>query len=149
MSHVVSIKTELHDIEAIKRTCKELGLEFKENQKTYKWWGYSVGDYPLPDGFTKDMLGKCEHAIGVPGTDWEIGLARPNNGKGLRMLFDFFGSSGQPILNAIGGQSASKFMQLYAVHKATIEARKRGFTVARQTGSNGAIKLVCVGGAAR
>lgn len=146
MSHVVSIKTVLTDIEAIKRTCKELGLTFKENQKTYAWWGSSVGDYPLPEGFTKEQLGHCEHAIGIPGTTWEIGLAQPTGQKGLRMLFDFFGSKGTPILQAVGGQNADKFTQLYAVHKATLEAKKRGLTVTRKAGANGSINLVCVGG---
>jgi len=38
-----------------------------------------------------------------------------------------------------------RLLQLYAVHKATIEARKRGHTVQRKLQKNGAIKLV-IGG---
>ena len=118
---------------------------FKQGQKSYSWWGYSAGDYPLPAGFTAEDLGKCEHAIGIPGTTWEVGLARPKNGKGLRMLFDFFGSQGAPILKALGGEKANKFVQLYGVAKAEIAAKKLGHTVARQTLKNGSINLTITG----
>lgn len=146
MSHLVSIALEITDLDAVKATCKELGLEFKQNQKTYQWYGYSVGDYPLPDGFTKEDLGHCEHAIGIPGTTWEVGLAKPRNGKGYRLLFDFYGCQGQPILNALGGQQAHKFTQLYGVNRATMAARKLGATVHRTIGKNGSINLVATGG---
>ncbi len=143
MSHVVSINVELNDLDAIKATCHELGLTFLENQKTYQWWGRSLGYYAIPDGFTKDDLGHCEHAIKVPGTTWEIGLAKPRNGKGYRLLFDFYGSQGQPILDALGGEKASKFVQLYGVHRAMAMARKLGHNVTRQVGRNGVINVVC------
>jgi len=146
MSHVTTVKAEIHDIKALAAACAELGLTFKENQQTYKWWGTSVGNYPLPEGFTVEDLGKCQHAIGVPGTEWEIGVAQPRNGKGYRLLFDFYGNRGEPILNAIGGQQASKLVQLYAVHKATLEAEKRGLLVQRKTvPGTQKIQLVCTG----
>jgi hypothetical protein len=144
MSHVVSIKTELTDLAAIKATCKELGLILKENQKTYRWYGTSVGDYPIPAGFTAADLGKCEHAIQVPGSNYDIGLARAKGAKGLTMLFDFWGT-GQAILTAVGGQQASKFIQLYGVNKATIEAKRKGYSVNRLTKADGTIKLT-IGG---
>lgn len=148
MSHVVSIKCVIQDLEAVKRTCVELGLTFKSGQKTYQWWGSSAADsadYPVPDGFTVNQLGTCEHAIGVPGTNWEIGLARPNNGPGYRLLFDFFGGRGRPILDKVGGQQAKKFVQLYAVHAATLAAQRKGLTVRRVQAANGAINLVMTG----
>ena len=172
MSHVVSIKTELTDLDAVKAVCQELGLIFREGQKEYAWWGETFGDYPLPEGFTAAQLGKCEHAISVPGTNWEIGLAKPSNvaafhgkessrfvpgtnrqvglakpatGEGYRLLFDFYGHRGKPILDAVGGKEASKFVQLYGVHKAMIECKKRGHIVRREVGRNGAINLVVTG----
>jgi len=141
MSHVVSIACELTDLDAIKAVCRELGLTFKENQKTYQWWGYSAGDYPLPEGFTVDDLGKCEHAIGIPGTTWEIGLARPRNGKGLRLLFDFFGSQGQPILNAVGGEKATEFLKRYAACKTELACQKSGYKTSRVYGKT-SIKVI-------
>lgn len=161
MSHVVSITTELTDLDAIKEACRVLGLTFKAGQKTYQWWGSSVGDYPLPEGFTKEDLGKCEHAIGIPGTTWEIGLARPRvapgqqaKTPGLRMLFDYFGSWGKPIVAAVGGTPngkggydnlGGKFLQEYAIAKATIEAKRRGYIVRRQPAKNGSVQLVVSG----
>lgn len=150
MSHVVSIKTELTDIAALRAACSELGLTFKSNQSTYKWWGSSVGDYPLPTGFQAKDLGRCEHAIGIPGTQWEVGVTHARNPdgtqrKGYTLLFDFYGSQGRPILDALGDQNASKLLQLYTVHKATMEAKAKGWLVQRQTGKNGNINLVVTG----
>ena len=150
MSHIVSIATVLKDLDAVKATCLELGLTFKQDQHTYQWWGTSVGDYPLPTGFTKQDLGKCDHAIGIPGTTWEVGVVRRRKAdgtldEGYTLLFDFYGHQGQPILTALGGQTADKFVQLYAVNKATLEARKRGHCVVRQVQPNGAIRLQITG----
>ena len=43
------------------------------------------------------------------------------------------------------GTSFGKLLQLYGVHKARIEAQKKGYTVRRQTLGDGAIKLT-IGG---
>ena len=145
MSHCVSIKTKLTDLAAVKLACEEMGLTFKPDQKHYKWWGTSVGDYPLPNGFTKADLGKCEHAIGVPGTDWEVGVCKLKDGSGYTLLYDFYGSSGQPILKALGGEQAPKFVQTYGVHKATLEAKKKGYFVTRTTNPQGQPRLVITG----
>lgn len=148
MSHVVSIAVKLTDLEAIKATCKELGLVFKQGQRSYRWYGSSVGDYPLPVGFTREDLGHCEHAIEVPGAGYDIGLARAKDGAGYVMLFDFWGP-GRPILDAVGGEKANRFVQLYGVNKATLAARKLGHTVSRTVQKNGAITLTITGGSIR
>lgn len=171
MSHVVEIKTRLLSIEAIMQTCKDLGLTFKANQRTYKWWGSSAGGYPLPAGFKKEDMGKCEHAIGVPGTTWEIGVAKARNpdgtcAPGWTLLFDFYGSSGRPILNAIGERTAverlkkigwnyqagmvaaehecakaGRFLQTYGVNVAIQQAKSKGYTYQRTVSPTGAITL--------
>ena len=43
------------------------------------------------------------------------------------------------------GQGYGKLLQLYGVHKATIEARKKGLSVLRRQQQNGSIKLVLMG----
>jgi hypothetical protein len=43
------------------------------------------------------------------------------------------------------GQRYGKLLQLYGVHEATIEARKKGLSVLRRHQQNGAIKLVLLG----
>ena len=45
------------------------------------------------------------------------------------------------------GKDYGRLLQLYAVHKAQIEARKKGYTARRQTLGDGSIKLV-IGGVA-
>ena len=40
------------------------------------------------------------------------------------------------------GKSFGRLLQLYGVHKATAEARKKGYSVLRNPQSNGSIKLV-------
>ena len=145
MSHVIKIRTVLKDIDAVEATCQELGLTFKRNQKTYAWWGRSVGDYPLPAGFTVADLGKCEHAIGVPGTSWEIGVVKLKDGTGYTLLFDFFGSQGRPLLEAIGGKEAQKFTQLYGVNVVTRQQRALGRCVVRQVQPNGVVRLQVTG----
>lgn len=125
---------------------------FKQGQTSYAWWGSSVVDYPLPEGFTTQDLGHCDHAIGVPGAGYEIGLARAKDGKGgWVMLFDFYGQ-GQPILKAIGDANcteekpnANKFLQTYGVIKAELSARKLGYSTTRQKLANGAINVVVQG----
>ena len=43
------------------------------------------------------------------------------------------------------GQGYGKLLQLYGVHKATLEARKKGLSVIRRQQQNGSIKLVLMG----
>jgi hypothetical protein len=62
MSHVAIIDLAIDDLDSLRRACSRLGLELVQ-QDTYRWFGYSVGDYPLPEGFTKDNLGRCQYAI--------------------------------------------------------------------------------------
>ena len=40
------------------------------------------------------------------------------------------------------GKSFGKLLQLYGVHKASMEARKKGLSVLRRSQPNGSIKLV-------
>jgi len=141
MSHVVAIKTVLNDLEAIKAACKELGLVFVEGKQTYQWYGHSVVDYPLPEGFTKEDLGKCDHVIQVPGAGYEIGLARAKNGQGWVVLFDFWGP-GRPIIDKLGGEKLPKFFQSYNVNKTELEMKKRGFNTQRQLAKNGAVNVL-------
>lgn len=158
MSHIVSIKTQLLDLTAIEAAAKACGCELVRGQTTYQWWGRSVGDYPLPQGFKAKDLGKCEHAIKVPGTTWEVGVVRArnadgSNAPGYTLLCDFFGPDGAPIAKALGGtfrdgwpyaesMTFHRFLQEYGVAKATAEAKRLGYSVTRQAGANGAVNLV-------
>src|SRR4051794_20933775 len=67
MSHLADIDIIIKDITALEKAVEELGAEFRRGQTRYEWFGESIGDYPLPEGMTKVDLGKCTHAIHLPG----------------------------------------------------------------------------------
>jgi hypothetical protein len=104
MSHVATVDLKITDLDALEVVCERLGLELVREQKTYAWWGTSVGDYALPKGMTTADLGKCAHAIRVKGTTprnghggpWEIGLVQQPDGSFLP-VYDFFGSAGDAL----------------------------------------------------
>ena len=137
MSHVTTIKMEIKDLQALEECCKKAGLEFRKGQKTYKWWGYSVGDYPIPKGFTKEDLGKCDHAIGVPNkSTYEIGVV-VKDGK-ITLLWDFYG--GGQGLEKVAGKDCCNLTQAYTQNVAIKEAKKfasaQGYTVTEEVDSN-------------
>lgn len=109
MSHVAQVEgLEIHDLAALGEACAALGLELVLGQKTYRWYGRSVGDFPLPAGFTAAELGHCEHAIRVPGSKatYEVGVVsrRDANGQalpGFTLLWDFW-NRGYGMMDKVG-----------------------------------------------
>ena len=134
MSHVTVIDVQIKDLEALKIACKKCGLEFRENKKTYNWYGRHVGDYPLPEGFTKKDLGKCDHAIGVPGKDnaYEIGVVKQDNN--YTMLWDFW--NGGYGLEALAGKDCENVTNAYtteiALKEASTFAQAQGWSVSHE-----------------
>lgn len=131
----------------MKAACKRLGLELVEGQKTYRWWGRSEGDYPLPEGFTAQDLGHCEHAIRVPLSHpsgrnaYEVGVVKRRDGKpGYQLMWDFF--AGGYGLQEFVGEDCKKLRQAYATEAAKAQARKMGYRVTEKLQANGSIKLV-------
>ena len=135
MSHVAEISLEIRDLDALAAAAKELDLELIRDQKTYKWYGRSMGDYPLPVGFKKEDLGTCDHAIRIPGNDraYEIGVCKRRDGKaGYVLQWDFF-SGGYGMAEKVGGDKAQALVQGYATQVAIKTARAQGFRVIGQT----------------
>ncbi len=124
MSHVSAIELEIKDLDALKAACERLGLKWLEGKTTYRWYGQWVGDYPLPEGFKVEDLGKCSHAISVPGAAYEIGVVN-RNGK-TTLLWDFWSSGG---LEKVLGKGGGKLKQAYAVEAAKRAAKKAGYRV--------------------
>lgn len=138
MSHVTTIKTEIRDLDALRAACSELGLDFMQGQRTYRWYGRVMGDYPLPDGITPEQLGHCEHAIRVPGAGYEIGVVK--TARGYTLMFDFWGP-GAAIVKTLG-QGLGQLVQMYGVEKTLREAQRAGLRAVRQTQADGSIRLV-------
>ena len=122
MSHIVQIKTEVRDTVAVQAACQRLGLEV-----------------PVPGTVTLFATEATGLLVKLPGWIYPV-------------VFDT--KSGQVRFDNYGGRwgeqvQLDRFLQAYAVEKATLEARRKGHTVTEQTLDNGSIKLtVTVGGAA-
>ena len=122
MSHIVQIKTEVLDGIAVQAACQRLGLEAP-----------FLGTVTL---FATEASGLL---VRLPGWIYPV-------------VFDT--KSGQVRFDNYGGRwgeqvQLDRFLQAYAVEKATLEARRKGHSVTEQTLDNGSIKLtVTVGGAA-
>lgn len=142
MSHVTTIELSIEDLDALKDACKMLGLEFVVGQKTFKWFGQHVGDYPLPAGFSRQDMGKCDHAIRIPGNShaYEIGVARARTGNGYVLLWDFWGG-GFGMQEKVG-KDGGLMKQAYAIARAKREALKMGYKVeVKRNQKNGNLRL--------
>ena len=130
MSHVVSLKIQIKSLDALKKIAKELGLEFLENESNWRWWGHSVGDYPLPTGFTAADLKKSLHALRIPGnkTSYDVGVFKSKTHDGYELLWDFYGSSGKMMENVIG-KNGQKLVQGYTATLAKEHYKKIGWRV--------------------
>lgn len=125
MSHFTSIKTQIKDIQALRSACAEMGLAVEQNAKAR---GYS------------NQTTKGDFVIRLKGP-FDIALNKqPDNSFGITAdLWD--GHVEKEV-----GKNYGKLIQLYAVHKATQEARKKGHLTRRSQQQDGSIKLVIAAG---
>jgi hypothetical protein len=141
MSHISAITLRIKDSKALLEAAEELGLE-QRLKGTYKWYGRSVGDYPLPEGYTEDELGKCLFALGIKGNHsaYEIGVVKSKIHPGeYEMLWDFW-NGGFGLQEAIGEQG-NKLRQRYAEKVTTKQLRKQGLRVTRSVTDDGKVVL--------
>ena len=126
MSHVIKTKMEYRDFNAILQAGADCGLVFHEGQREYRWYGRFMGDYALPEGMTADMLGRCDHAMGIPGDSfaYEVGITTRPSG-GFDVLYDFW-SGGKGLEDKIGIQGI-KFRERYAIHAAQNAVEALGY----------------------
>lgn len=144
MSHVAEISLEIKDLDALAVSCRKLGLELKRGQEEYRWFGRSVGDYPLPKGFKKADLGKCDHAIIQPNNPqgYEIGVVKRRDGKpGYTLLWDSW-NGGYGLQDKVG-RNACLLKQRYGAEVAAKKARQQGFRVSEKVDSKGRLQLIC------
>ena len=124
MSHFTTIKTQIKDIEALRSACRELGLSVLQNANAR---GYAQdqrkGDFVIKLAGPYDIAVNLQKdgTFGLT-TDWWNGYVEGEVGK------DY-----------------SKLLQLYGVHKASLEAKKKGMSVLRRPQQDGSIKLILIG----
>lgn len=144
MSHIVSIDVKIRDLDALRVVAERLGLEFMEGQKTYKWFGRSLGDATLPEGVRKEDLGKCDHALRVRGNAeaYEAGLVRMADGS-FRLMYDYW-NGGYGLMEKIAHsdqmEKAGKLMQAYSTEVSRRELVRAGYRV-RETTRDGRVVL--------
>jgi hypothetical protein len=121
LSHIVSIKTEVRDSQAVAAACRRLGLPEPITGTATLFSGEAVGLLVrLPDWLYPVVL---DTATG------QIHYDNYNQAWGKQEHLD-------------------RFLQIYAVERARIEARKRGHNVVEQALPDGSIKVtINVGGA--
>ena len=119
MSHLVTIKTRLHDTAAITAACQRLNLAAPV-QGTAKL-------------FSGEATGLLVH---LP--DW-LYPAVFDTASGEVQFDNYEGRWGDQ-------QHLDRFLQLYAVEKAKIEARKKGYQVSEQALQDGSIKVQIIEG---
>jgi hypothetical protein len=141
MSHIARIELEITDLDALKAACRRLGLEFRCDQRSYAWYGEYQGDYPLPEGISVQDLGQCDHAIHVPGADYEVGILKRDN-KYL-LLWDFWDEGG---LERTLGRNAGRLKQAYAIERTRREAVRKGYRITEAKIRNGVRLVLTVSG---
>ncbi len=135
LSHVTKLDIEIKDLDALESAAKKIGLVLRRGQSTYKWFGRSVGDYPLPAGMKESDLGKCTHALSVPNNSYayEIGVREQSDGT-FQLVWDFW--SGGHGLQAIAGENCKNLSEAYVIEAARNAAMNNGWvTMDNQDGS--------------
>ena len=113
MSHTVTIQTQIRDVHAIQAACHRLKL-------------------PQPTQGDVRLFDRVAQGIGVQLDDWRFPVCIDSDGN---LLYDNFGGFwGLP-------EKLDQFQQAYAVCKATIEARKQGYTCQESVLADGSIRL--------
>jgi hypothetical protein len=125
MSHFTTIKTQIKDIQALRSACDELGLSLVQNGKAR---GYSTNKT------------KGDYVIRLKGP-YDIALNQQPDGS-----FGITADLWEGYVEKEVGKNYGKLMQLYAVHKAMREARKKGHLTRRSQQNDGSIKLVIAAG---
>jgi len=108
MSHISKIELEVKDLTILSQACAQMGLCLIRDQKSYRWYGEKA---------------QCDHAICVPGADYEVGVVRADGHYELKC--DFYD---RQLAEAIG-KKGGLLKQAYAVAKTKIEARRKGCSV--------------------
>ena len=122
MSHIVTIKTELRDHAAVSAACLRLELP------------------PPIQGSAQLFSGEVTGLI-VRLPDWTYPVVIDTT-SGVVQYDNYQGAWGDQA-------QLDRFLQIYAVEKARIEARKKGHQVSEQALADGSIKLtIRVGGGA-
>lgn len=142
MSHVASVDMVITEKQIrdgiLAAAIADLGGEIITGQKTYSWYGRTVGDFHDPLFESLGIKpGVCEHAIRLKGAakgDYEAGICKLDDGT-YRVVWDSWGS-GQK-LDAAFGKGASKLKDEVGVEIALRHAQRQGKRARRAVDAQG------------
>ena len=124
MSHFTTITTQVRDVAALRAAVAELGLQL------------------VPDADARGFASQTrrgDYVIRLKGP-YDIALNKTPDGS-YGLTTDWWDGHVEKEVGAKFG----RLLQLYGIHKTTIEARKRGHFVQRKAQKDGSIKLT-IGG---
>jgi hypothetical protein len=124
MSHFTTINTQIKDIEALRSACGELGLSLLQDAEARGYYENTI---------------KGDFVIRLKGP-YDIALNQQKDGS-FGITADLWAGHVEKEV----GKGYGRLLQLYGVHKATREAKRKGLLVKRSQQQNGAIKLVIAG----
>ncbi len=119
MSHIVTIATKVNDPAAVAAACQRLGLAEPVH-----------GTAGLYSGEATGLL------VQLPGWQYPAVIETTS---GSIQFDNFAGRWGEQ-------KHLDRFLQMYAVEKAKLEARKKGYQVSEQALQNGSIKVQIIRG---
>lgn len=141
MSHVVDMECEVKDLDALEKCAPDLGMELVK-ASTYKWFGRHVGDYPLPEGFTKTDVGKCDYVLRIKGDReaYEVGVVKRKDGQpGYQLLWDFW-AGGYGLQEKIGA-NGGLLKQSYSAQVTKKQMIREGYRVTTSKDAKGYVHL--------
>lgn len=124
MSHFTTIQTQIKDIGALRDACAELDLGLLQDAEAR---GYGTQHH------------HGDFVIRLKGP-YDVALNRQSDGN-YRLSADWWEGHVEKEV----GTNYGRLLQLYAAHKTTREAHKRGLNVQRNARADGSIKLT-IGG---
>ncbi len=145
MSHTTKIAgIKITEVSALRKAITELAksgvkIELLENAVPRAYYQNQQG------------MGKADFVVKLADAAYDIGLYKQADGS-YEPRTDFFGGSVERVLGAKASKKENmdqarlgKMMQLYGIHAATEKATKQGYSVRRQAGKDGEMKLVLTG----
>ncbi len=120
MSHFATIQTEIRDIQALRAACHELGVLLIDSADAR--------------GFGNNRR-HGDHVIRLKGP-YDVAVNREESGT-YGLTTDWWKGHVEREV----GRSYGRLLQLYGVHKTTLEARRCGLSVHRRQQNDGTIRL--------
>ena len=117
MSHISKIELKINDLDALRKACDRLALQFMYGQKAFKWYS---GSHP------------CDHAISAADASYEIGVVRQDDSFSL--YWDDWSTGG---LTQRIGAGAGLLKQAYTIERVLSEARRKNMRYSEIKNNNG------------